>query len=199
MAYIWQSTNSECLTSSGWEILCWWSRYILPIPINLYWYLSYQYQLKLELLNGYSIGNITRTQDALKLRHHLKFLCGDYITGERLALQHGSNPKCKLCPAPIESIEHVLTECRATNNIKEHMLPELLNTVVLIHPACEILNNPHLHLTQFLLDCTSVNLLTGCRIAAHHPQVHEVFRISRHWCYAVSRGRAKQIKQLDET
>ena len=98
--------------------------------------------------------NITSTQDALKLRHHLKFLCGDYLTGERLALQHGSNPKCKLCPAPIESMEHVLT-----NDIKERMLPELLNTVVSILPACEILTNPHLHLTQFLLDCTSVNLI----------------------------------------
>ena len=59
--------------------------------------------------------NIIRTQDAQKLCNRLKFLCGDYLTDERLALKHGSNPKCKLCPAPIESIKHVLTECRATN------------------------------------------------------------------------------------
>ena len=37
--------------------------------------------------------NITTTQDALKLRHNLKFLCGDYLNGERLALEHGTNPK----------------------------------------------------------------------------------------------------------
>ena len=142
--------------------------------------------------------NITTTKDAFKLRHHLKFLCGDYLTGERLALEHGTNPKCKLCSDPIESTEHILTECRATYDIKERMLPELLNTVALINPTCEIVNVQHLHLTQFLLDCTSLNLPTNYRIGAHHPQVHEVFRISRHWCFAIVRARAKQLMQLEE-
>ena len=54
------------------------------------------------------------------------------------------------------------------------MLPELLNTVAVIHPTCEIINDQHLHLNQFLLDCTSLNLPTEYRIGAHQPQVHEV-------------------------
>ena len=56
---------------------------------------------------------ITSTQEVRKLRHHLKFLSGDFLTAERLALDTGSDPKCNLCSAPVESTEHVLTQCKA--------------------------------------------------------------------------------------
>ena len=62
--------------------------------------------------------NVHTTQDAKKLRHHLKFLTGDFLTGERLALnQPNLDPACKLCKAPVESTEHVLVACGATAEI----------------------------------------------------------------------------------
>ena len=140
--------------------------------------------------------NISTTQEALKVRHHLKFLSGDYLTAERLAEEHGTNPQCKLCLAPRESPEHVLTACRATADITQRLLPDLLNAVLSVHPTCGILQNHSEHLTQFILDCTSLNLPAGYRIGAHNPKVSQVFRISRHWCYAISRARARLLEQF---
>ena len=58
--------------------------------------------------------NIKTTQDSKKLRHHLKFLTGDFLTGWRKSIdQPGSNPACKLCSAPWETTEHIMTTCPA--------------------------------------------------------------------------------------
>ena len=64
--------------------------------------------------------NIFTTHDARKLRHHLKFLTGDFLTNERRANdQPGLDPSCTLCLAPLESTEHVLMSCRATADIRQ--------------------------------------------------------------------------------
>ena len=48
--------------------------------------------------------NIRTTQDARKLRLHVKLLAGDYLTGEVLAsCQPHLSPACKLCLDPLES------------------------------------------------------------------------------------------------
>ena len=48
-----------------------------------------------------ALHNINTTQECKKLRHHIKFLTGDVLTGTRIAKdQPGSNPACKLCLAP---------------------------------------------------------------------------------------------------
>ena len=148
-----------------------------------------------------ALRGINTTQEVLRLRHHLKFLSCDYLTAERLFMDNGSNPQCKLCSAPLESIEHVLTKCRATKDIHGRMLPELLNAVFSVHSTCDILNiKEHGNfLTQFLLDCTSLNLPANCRIAAHNPRVGEIFSVSRNWCFAISRARTRLMKQLNES
>ena len=133
-------------------------------------------------------------------RHHIKFLSCDYLTAERLFRDNGSNPKCKLCHAPLETTEHVLTQCRDTADIHSRMLPELLNVVFSVHPTCEILdiNKQAQCLTQFLLDCTSINLPTNCRVGAHNLRVGDIFSVSRNWCFAISRARTRLMKQLNE-
>ena len=137
--------------------------------------------------------NIRTVQDALKLRFHLKFLTGDFLTRERLAINHGTNPKCRLCPAPVESTEHILTQCTGTADIHRRMLPELLNIVHHMQPSSMILADQSTHLTQFILDCTSINLPDSYRIPAHNPGVFEVFRLSRDWCHAVGRERSRLL------
>ena len=117
--------------------------------------------------------NVKSMQDVQKIHHHLKILTGDFRTAERLALNNGTSPQCKLCLAPVESTAHALTECSATSDIHSHMLPELLNTVLQVQPNCTILYSPtHPQwLTQFILDCTSPNLPALHRVAAHNPCV----------------------------
>ena len=120
------------------------------------------------------IQNIERTQDAKKLRLHLKFLSGDYLTNERLARdQPGRSPACLLCGAAIDNIEHVLVSCRATKDIRDRLLPDLLNTVAIVQPACQILDlppAPHI-LAQFVVDCSSFNLPDRIRIPTQNPGI----------------------------
>ena len=154
-------------------------------------------------LSGYchpAIRNITNTRDVPKLRSHLKFLTGDYLTYSRLAYdRQGGNPGCRLCPADFEDIEHVLTICRGTADIRERLLPDLLNTISKLDPTCRILDQstltPHT-LTQFLLDCGSPNLTADYHIGYHNPDISDIFKISRDWCYAVSSERKRLLKEL---
>ena len=139
--------------------------------------------------------NINTTQDCLKLRYHLKFLTGDYLTYERLSRDEHTSPHCRLCGAPVESIEHVLTLCSSTAEIRRRILPELLNTVYQVQPSSSILASQSYFLTQFLLDCTSPNLPNSYRVPVHNPRVSEIFKISRDWCYAIGRERQRRLKQ----
>ena len=72
---------------------------------------------------------------------------------------------------------------------------ELLNVVAKVQPNCHILVNlpPPKILTQFLLDCTSFNLPDNIRIPFHNPGISEIYRISRDWCYAVSKERFRLL------
>ena len=155
--------------------------------------------MKLNGLSGaphIALLNIRTTQDSLKLRLHLKVLAGDLLTGERLASQHGTSPSCKLCPALVESTQHVFTECKGTADIRQRLLPELLNVVLQVQPSSAILTNQSAYLTQFILDCTSINLPDTYRIPAHNPKVSEIFRISRDWCFSIVRERTRLLKLI---
>ena len=145
-----------------------------------------------------ALHNIFTTQDVRKLRVHLKFLVGDYFHAQRLAHdQPHLSPGCKLCFAPVESTEHVLVTCSATAECRSRILPELLNTVGTVQPSSHILLSPTKgELVQFILDCTSPNLDNNLRIPAHNPRVFEVFRVSRDFCFAISRERMRQLSKL---
>ena len=140
-----------------------------------------------------ALHNIQTTRDVKKLRAHLKLLCCDLRTGEQL-LREGGDPQCQLCPAPVETTEHLVSECRALYPIRERLLPELLNTVLEVDPFCGILADPQSpHLTQFLLDCTSHNLPIGIRLSPENPNITLVFKVTRDWCFALINERTKQL------
>ena len=135
-----------------------------------------------------ALQNITETRQALKCRAHLQLLSGDFVTYEVIGRQQRSDQSCKLCPAAIESIQHILTECPATSETRERLLPELLNIIAGSHPNNGLLESTTTKstLTQFLLDPTSANLSNKFRISVQHPQLQYLFTISRDWCYAVT-------------
>ena len=148
-----------------------------------------------------ALRNIFTSQDVKKLRHHLKFLIGDFIDNYRLAAdQPNRSPACDLCDAPEDTIEHVLVVCRATHTVRERLLHDLLNIVAKVQPMCSILSNnttPHI-LTQFIIDCSSLNLPGNFRIPAHNPDITEVFRLSRDWAFGIISERTKLLKKLAE-
>ena len=142
---------------------------------------------------------IQTTQDAKKLRLHLKFLTCDFMTNERLAQDQPATSKaCSLCSDPLDSIQHVLISCRATSDIRSRLFPELLNTVAQVQPMSSILeeNVPPSVLTQFLLDCTSFNLPDSYRIPVHNPGISAIYCIARDWCFGIATERSRLLKQL---
>ena len=89
---------------------------------------------------------VKTTQDVDIVGPHIKMLAGDYLSYENLSLDRGVGPHCRLCqlsyqlPAPAETLEHLLTRCRATSNVRSRILPEILNTLSKYHPNNELLS-----------------------------------------------------------
>ena len=143
-----------------------------------------------------AVQNLSTTHDVRKARQHLKFLAGDFLAGEHLANENGGSPKCKLCLAPVETTEHVVVKCSALSEVRNRIMPDLLNKMVEVEPNCQLLNDPNSrYLTQFILDCTSINLPTPYRISGENPRVQEIFKLCRDWCYGISSERTRQLKQ----
>ena len=137
---------------------------------------------KLKYLNVKAIGLSGRphpvlawvqtTQDVDIVRPHIKMLAGDYLSYETLSIDRGVGAHCRLCqlsyslPAPAETLEHLLTRCRATSDVRGRILPEILNTLSKYQPNNELLSKPtHSKLTQFILDSSSLNLQANMRLA----------------------------------
>ena len=133
----------------------------------------------------------------MKLRLHVKFLTCDYVTNERLSkTKPNKSPTCDLCPEP-DTIEHILVACRSTAEVRRRLYPELLNTVAQVQPLCALLQPqqpPPSVLVQFILDCTSINLPESYRIPAHNPGIFKICKVSRDWCFAVSKERSRLLK-----
>ena len=146
---------------------------------------------------------VQTTQDVEIVRPHVKFLCGDYVCYDYLSHDRGSDPHCRLCSAlshhkaaPVEDIEHILTKCLATSDTRQDRLAILMNTIA--YPCDLILNmnqSPKV-LTQFILDCSSLNLPNDVRISPDHPSFTDITRQCSYYVYAVHKHRIRELKSL---
>ena len=151
---------------------------------------------------------IQTTQDVVIARPHVKMLAGDYLCYAFLAHDRGVDPHCRLCdtipnmvppnhPPPVEDYEHLLTQCRATADTREDKLAILINTVAYYSNNNSILNNPPPNLlTQFMLDCTSLNLPTDMRIPPDYPGYLDIARQCSVTINAIHRDRRQQLQAL---
>ena len=65
-----------------------------------------------------ALQGILTTQDAKKLRLHLKFLTGDFMSNKRLSLDKPTiSSACSLCNSPLDSTSHILVSCRSTSDV----------------------------------------------------------------------------------
>ena len=123
--------------------------------------------------------------------------------------KESADPCCRICrhtkpgqSSPPETVAHILTACTGTAEIRERMLPELLNTLLTVQPNHTYLTSPpKLHtldhtLTQFLLDCSSFNLEPQFRISMTNNRLLDMFRVSRDICYAAHSSRMTKLKLL---
>ena len=130
-------------------------------------------------------------------------LAGDYLCYDHLAKDRGLDPACRLCqpllphPAPAEDMIHLLTVCRATADTRSRIIPDLLNCIVRHFPNNNLLSNlSHNHLSQFILDPTSLNLPLNIRIQPCHPDLCHVMTTCRNLCFALHRDRIRQLKHM---
>ena len=170
--------------------------------------------VKLQYLNVQATGLNSRihpmlsqlltTQDVALVRPHVKMLAGDYMCYSFLAHDQGTSPHCRLClavsphqAAPAEDYEHLLTRCRATADTRNSRMPGLLNTVAQHCVHNRLLSQAsHPHMTQFLIDCTSLNLPTDIRVPHDHHGYSEISRQCSIYINAIHRDRSKQLKLL---
>ena len=169
---------------------------------------------KLSFLNVQTIGlakrvhpvlsGVLTTQEAVRSRIHVKMLSGDYPCNAYLGSDRNQDSQCRLCqsvsphhPAPTEDMVHLLTRCRATTETRTRILPELLNTISMHCPNNDILVHPNnTHLTQLILDPTSLNLPMTIRISPGHPALPQVLTVCRNLCFAIHKDRTRQLKLL---
>ena len=167
---------------------------------------------KLEFLNVQVTGltgrphpvlsGILTTQEVARSRVHVRMLAGDYPCLANLSGEDASCPLCKKVdpnqPAAVENMVHLLTRCKGTRDTRTRLIPVLLNVISKHFPANSILNQPnHVHLTQLILDPTSLNLPMTIRIPPKHPCLSQVLSVCRILCSAIHKDRTKQLKSLD--
>ena len=129
-------------------------------------------------------------------------LVGDYPCAANIGKDRAQDVSCTLCravspciPTPAEDLVHVLTMCRATADTRSRVLPDLLNTIASHFPNNTILEYPnHTHLTQLILDPTSLNLPMSIRIHPAHHALSPVLTACRNVCYAIHNDRTRQLK-----
>ena len=146
---------------------------------------------------------VQTTQDVAIVRPLIKMLCGDYLCFDYLSHDRGMDSHCRLCSsqctdtAPVENIEHLLTKCIATRDTREKRLVTLLNTIAYPYSNNCLLSNPStVHLTQFILDCSSLNLPADTRVSPDHPAFIDITRQCSYYVYAIHKDRTRQLKAL---
>ena len=136
------------------------------------------------------------------LRPHIKMLAGDYQCYEYLAQDRGTEPYCRLCLSSIhpsqqpstESIGHILTQCTAKSNTRGSYLPGLLNTVAKYAATHSLLTDPaSTQLSQFLLDCSSLNLSNDFRVTSYHPGFTPITKQCSVMIFAIHKERTRQL------
>ena len=147
------------------------------------------------------LTGILSTQEVMHSRVHIRMLAGDYPCQQYVSNDRNQDPSCPLClsmfpgrPAQNDSMVHLLTMCRVTAETRARVIPDLLNILVQHFPNNDLLlNHSNAHLTQFILDPTSLNLPSSIRINPGHPGLTQVLTQCRRICFAVHKDRTRQL------
>ena len=156
--------------------------------------------VNLSSLNGKPhpcLSNIITTQEVKKLRPHLKFLSGDYLTYQtQYERTTKGSPLCKICGLENETISHIIATCPYYDETRKRILNEILNVSKMSKTELnlEMLLKNSESLTQFILDPTSFNL--SSRVHRNDPVCQTLFKLSRDMCFSIHNARMKKLKEI---
>ena len=141
------------------------------------------------------------TVEVKELRPAVKMLIGDYYTYALRASQVGGSGHCRLCKNPEveEVIIHVL-HCPSTAEQKQVTMPRLEEAV---KKAAANINFQKLvqspkTFSQFLLDCSSMNLVNEFRVNLNDPAIDEIFQNARKTINSIHSERVRKLKILEK-
>ena len=156
--------------------------------------------IQLKGLNGQihsSLKGISSSNKAIRSRAHIKMLCNDLQTQEEKTKHQGGSPYCLLCSKPksnIENLCHIIAKCDCYNDIRQRIIHQI--EIICATAATKInfkliLSNDE-WTTQFILDCTSVNL--PVRISTEYSYCQRIFELSRDLCYQINKTRCERLE-----
>ena len=160
--------------------------------------------VNLKGLNGRhhpALLGVSTTQGVPKMRAHIKMLCSDLYTYQMKAENHGGSPHCRLCQQPsennenVENLQHILTECTAYSEVRDRIVNEMENLCGRSKSGINFEEIRKNQLTQFILDCTSMNLKS--RINTCDTIFGELFQLSRDLCFYVKKTRIAKLRSLE--
>lgn len=136
-----------------------------------------------------AIQNVFTPEEVKKMRPHIKFLTGNYLTMKIRSEQSDTiSPHCTLCDLGCDQDYcHLLASCDAFQTERNKLLTQL-------SLLCEKTKNNILlseftyekeTLTQFILDPCSLNLTK--RVSMDDPLLPEFFRLSRNFCFVIEK------------
>ena len=139
------------------------------------------------------------------------------LTYSNLSHGRGIDPCCRLCkqltdsPGPLEDLAHLLTSCRGHHGLfprvgisachsgitRDKIMPDFLNTVATHYPTNGLLSHAsHPMTTQFLLDCSSLNLPTDIRVPPNHPGFISITRHCSIVVHHIHKSRKRQLRAM---
>ena len=94
----------------------------------------------------------------------------------------------------------LLTECEGTKETRERVMESFVANLNVMNNNSlpltqEILQDKPI-LTQFILDCSSMNLPNNLRVNINDRTITDVIWAARDFCYAIHNERMRQLKEL---
>ena len=139
-----------------------------------------------------AITGVTMTREVQKMRPHLKMLCGNYPTFDIISQQSGGSSKCRLCTNLCESTEHLISQCPKFDSLRAQIKSEMNSICEKSNIKINVNEFNNSEFTQYLLDPCSLNLRK--RVNINDPALPQLYKLSRDFCYAIDKTRAKIIK-----
>ena len=151
-----------------------------------------------------ALQGVHKPQDVSKMRAHIKMLCQDLYTFKMKAEYQGGSPNCRLCydstknRGYTEDIKHILTVCSTYSEVRCKILSNMKTICENSESGIiwdDLQENKSL-LTQFILDCCSLNLPR--RFNINDQECQKIFTLSRDLCYHIKKTRIEKLKQLSD-
>ena len=149
--------------------------------------------------------NIRTSREVRSLRPVLKLLAGDYYSYEERANRSGGSPHCRLCSAEgennpqVENVEHIVTKCVGTETVRIKLMPDIISATSSAKSEVDIsgIFDNSIVMTQYLLDCTSMNLRNQHRIHINDPACPLIYSLSRNLLNGIHQERIRKLKNLE--